>query len=317
MTIDIPEIDISPLFDKSDSTGFETVAKKLEAAYTKVGFAYIFGYPIDESLLKTFFETSREFFHLPEATKSNYPIAGSSGSGFAGISDAPFQASNLGRFEQTNQYESFRFKCLTGNDLNDFLQDDFQKENLWPDLYRAHLDSIHALVKSIFHCFNHIVQAFAVAFGLERHALDSLFEQTNIGMKAHYYPEHPDHLENDAYTLFPHTDFVFVTLLATDGNPGLEVQDDAGKWHQVPFKPNRLILNTGEVIERLTNDHFIATRHRVVTPPNVERLSMPVFLNPEADQIIEPLKHFIKPGEKSHYPPTRFGDIIKSYMRKK
>jgi isopenicillin N synthase-like dioxygenase len=87
-----------------------------------------------------------------------------------------------------------------------------------------------------------------------------------------------------------HTDINLITLLVAASAPGLEVQDNNGAWHRVPFEDNCLIINAGDMLELASGGLFKSTTHRVVNPDdsNSDRISIPLFIHPKSDTLLAP-----------------------------
>jgi isopenicillin N synthase-like dioxygenase len=100
-----------------------------------------------------------------------------------------------------------------------------------------------------------------------------------------------------------HVDSGFITLLAQDGVPGLEVEDRAGNWSGVPPTERTLVVNFGKLLERWTGGRVRATRHRV-TGSGTERYSIPFFYEPAVDAVIAPL------GLGQSFTPVTYGDHL-------
>jgi len=101
-------------------------------------------------------------------------------------------------------------------------------------------------------------------------------------LRGNFYPERPNDATDKDFGIAPHTDYGCLTLLATDGQPGLEVQILEGQWIPVAAEPGTFIVNFGEMLEMWTDKKIRATNHRVVGGTN-ERISIPLFFNPNYD----------------------------------
>jgi len=101
-----------------------------------------------------------------------------------------------------------------------------------------------------------------------------------------HYPPIGDGYEPGAVRAAAHEDINLITLLVTGSEPGLQAQDTAGNWHDVPCDAGMIAVNAGDMLKLASGGYFPATTHRVVNPPpehNVSRYSMPLFLHPRPD----------------------------------
>ena len=109
-----------------------------------------------------------------------------------------------------------------------------------------------------------------------------------------------------------HTDYGAITLLATDGVPGLEVRPrGAGDWVALDAPPGSFIVNLGDMLARWTNDHYVSTPHRVVAVGAGERISIPFFVNPDPETEVACVPSCVSQDEPCRYPPITAGDFLR------
>jgi isopenicillin N synthase-like dioxygenase len=95
-----------------------------------------------------------------------------------------------------------------------------------------------------------------------------------------------------------HTDYGLLTLLYQDDSGGLEVQHDTG-WLEAPPVPGSLVVNVGDMLERLTSGRYRSALHRVINRSGRPRLSMPFFFDPRFDAVLEPIPN-VSPVRARH-----------------
>ena len=109
--------------------------------------------------------------------------------------------------------------------------------------------------------------------------------------RALYYPAlaKADHQEG-AVRAAAHEDINHITLLVAASAPGLEVQDNQGKWHAVPHEENSIVVNVGDMLKLASKGLYKSTTHRVVNPSddNTDRISMPLFIHPRSNVLLAP-----------------------------
>ena len=108
-----------------------------------------------------------------------------------------------------------------------------------------------------------------------------------------------------------HTDYGVITLLATDGGPGLEVRRLDGSWSAVEAPRGAFVVNLGDMLARWTNDRYVSTPHRVVSTGGPERSSIPFFVNPDPDTIVSSIASCVTSDRSSRYEPIRAGDFLR------
>jgi isopenicillin N synthase-like dioxygenase len=102
------------------------------------------------------------------------------------------------------------------------------------------------------------------------------------------YPPHPES-DTSTWGVGEHTDYGLLTLLATEGTPGLEVNVQ-GQWHDAPSDPDLVICNLGDMLDRLTGGRYRSTPHRARNHAGHDRYSLPFFLDPGWDAAVEPME---------------------------
>ena len=132
-----------------------------------------------------------------------------------------------------------------------------------------------------------LLGAVAGAIGEDPDFFADKFAQPMALLRGNYYPPRPDWAGARDFGIAAHTDYGCLTLLATDGVPGLEALTRAGAWVPVTAKPGAFVINFGEMLEMWTNGRVKATLHRVVGT-RTERLSVPLFFNPSYDTNVAP-----------------------------
>ena len=105
-----------------------------------------------------------------------------------------------------------------------------------------------------------------------------------------YYPPLSGNEEAGAIRAAAHEDINLITLLPAATEPGLEAKDASGQWHKIQIDPHTLVINAGDMLQEVTDFHYISTSHRVVKPigekAGTDRLSLPLFVHPHAEDYL-------------------------------
>lgn len=133
-----------------------------------------------------------------------------------------------------------------------------------------------------------LLSGIARSIGEDPAYFDDRFDKPMALLRGNYYPARPHWAGEKDFGIAPHTDYGCLTLLATDGQPGLEVEMRDGSWLPVRAEPGEFVINFGEMLEMWTNGAVKATLHRVVGGPE-ERISVPLFFNPNYDTNVAPM----------------------------
>ena len=160
--------------------------------------------------------------------------------------------------------------------------------NLWPDRPLGFRPVLEAYCRDACAFSLDLLRALAGAIGQDRHYFDDKFDRPMALLRGNFYPARPDWAGEKDFGIAPHTDYGCLTLLATDGAPGLEVLDAAGAWIPVQAPVGDFVINFGEMLEMWTGGQVKATLHRVKGTPQ-ERLSVPLFFNPRFDANVAPI----------------------------
>jgi len=285
----------------TDRTGF---AAELGAACRGPGFFLLSHHTVPKDLRSRVFEMANAFFSLPESEKAKISILNTPhyrGWGKEGDESLDETSPLVDRKETFNiGYD------LPEDDPRVIAGEPFRGVNQWPDLpgFRdtllAYYDAALALGKDIH-------RAFALDLGLPEDHFGDAFDDPVAALRMLHYP--PGTGAKNEIGAGAHTDYGAVTLLMTDGEPGLQVRPRGGDWMDVPHVDDAYVVNIGDCLMRWTNDIYVSTPHRVL-PPKRQRRSVAMFVEANPDQIIRAL-----PGTGDpKYPPVRAADYLMSRL---
>ncbi|MXN16623.1 oxidoreductase [Pseudooceanicola sp. GBMRC 2024] len=296
----IPVVDISAFI--SGGTGAADVVRQIEAAATQSGFFLVTGHGVDPAVTKRLYDLAHDFFDEPQDWKATI---GRGRGVTGGIAFAPMKeealAGTLGMKTPGDLKESLNFGPLLAGDT-------------WPDrpegieaAFRAYFAEMETLAK-------HLRAIFCSAIGLAPDHFEPAFENHLSALRVINYPEQPEAPEPGQLRAGEHTDYGFMTILRSEASAGgLQVQRRDGVWLDAPNIEGAYVVNIGDAFMRWSNDEWVSTPHRVANPPSgfkgtARRQSIPFFLNPSAETMIECLPPFAGDGAK--YDPISFADYI-------
>lgn len=298
---EIPVIDIAPLADGT-ADARRAVGLRMREAVERIGFFYISNHGIDERLIEDVDAVARRFFAQPLERKLELePV--DRHRGYLKMGEARMHQRAL-----TDLKESFIWGLDVGNDDPDYLAGNRMiGPNRWPPsmpqmrpLLNAYLDAAHG-------CARRLLQALAVSLDAPADLFVRHFTKPiSRGALVHYPPQPPEAGEQQ-FGVAPHTDYGVITLLRQDSVGGLQVANRDREWVTAHPIPGTLVINSGDLLGRWTNDTFRSTPHRVVNSSGRERLSIAVFVDPEHDTPIVPVT---APGVAAKYPPVSCGEYI-------
>ncbi|WP_298862655.1 2OG-Fe(II) oxygenase family protein [uncultured Sulfitobacter sp.] len=274
----IPSIDLKAL-----QAGESAALKAMRDAATGVGFATVYNTALGAPRVREVIEMYRAFFKLPEADKQPYSMAGTGanrGWGAAGTEQVDPDAN-----PDYKQYFDSGVVLEAGDPRSAM---PVYAPNIWPAKPAAFEAVITGYYEEACGVAMSVLRGVAQSIGAPRDAFDSGFETPMALLRGNYYPQRPDWAGAKDFGIATHTDYGCLTLLATDGSPGLEVRKRGGGWIPVSAEPGTFVINFGEMMEVWTDGLVRATPHRVVGGVN-ERISVPLFFNPAHDTNVAPL----------------------------
>jgi isopenicillin N synthase-like dioxygenase len=132
-----------------------------------------------------------------------------------------------------------------------------------------------------------------------------------------HYPGEINESDDGNYGASAHSDYGILTLLATDGIPGLQICREKDRhpqlWEDVHHIDGALIINIGDLLERWTNCVFRSTLHRVVAVGK-ERYSVAFFLDPDPDLVVQCLESCCSEACPPRFPPIKSGDYLEERL---
>lgn len=303
--MNIPIIDISPFFDK-DSAGKQEVTKKVGYACEKIGFMIIVGHGVSESLVSRTSVVAQNFFALSHEEKLKVHMPGK-GRGYLPLETESLASSKFGKATPGDLKESFNIGAN-------------HAQNRWPDRPK-HMRSIWT---DYFHAMmglsTHIIRIFAVALGLPERFFDKMTDNPKAVLRATNYPPLQKVPGPEQFRAGPHTDYGTLTIISTNPETGLQVYTRSGQWIDVEPPSNSFIVNIGDLMMRWTNDKWISTLHRVITPSleqtGKRRQSLVFFHNPNPCALIKCLDCCCSPENPPKYLPVLAEEYLKEKSRR-
>ncbi|MEE9415947.1 MAG: 2-oxoglutarate and iron-dependent oxygenase domain-containing protein [Acidimicrobiales bacterium] len=263
-----------------DETDRNRFVEELGAAMREIGFAILVGHGIDQQLFDDANRWVEELFtqtSLEDKLKFRAERHGAVSEGYFPV----HQTSDI----HPDMVEGWVFGRRAFN-LDD--RPDFTSEDLWPlpDLeprFRRLVLAQSALILPV-------MRAILQSLGCDPLLFDSRLDRPNFGQRLNYYPALSDEDERSgAGRLLGHEDVDLFTLLPAPNVEGLQALHSSGKWVRVKAPAGSIVLNTGDYMQRLSNDFLPSTTHRVSPPQGVDQRKQPRFSFP--------LAAYLKPDE--------------------
>lgn len=297
---ELPVIDVSGLYS-DDLSDRKAVADELGKAAREVGFFYVVGHKVEETLRNGLVEQAKRFFSSPEDEKMDIYIGKSySHRGYVPEGEEVMVGGKRDRKEALDlgrEVPADDPRAASGNPMIG--------PNQWPDL-PGFREDVSAYYDAVFDLGRKLLHGFALALGKEEDFFDGFVTNPPSQLRMIHYPHDAEAV--DAQGIGSHTDYECFTLLLPTA-PGLEVMNGVGEWIDAPPVPGAYVVNIGDMMEIWTNGAFIATSHRV-RKVKEERYSFPLFFACDYDTVVEPLPELVAHGEAPKYEPLKAGEHL-------
>ena len=313
---EIPSLDLAD-FTQGNKDQKQAFVKKLGDAYQNIGFVAIKNHGLSPELQERLYSSIKAFFSLDDEKKSAYehPEIGYQ-RGYTGKGKEHAKGRNTGDLK-----EFFH----VGQELSSIPDTDPIKEeypdNIWPkeipDFAKSSIESYKTLEKA----GKAMLQAIAIHLELpEDYFEEKVAYGNSILRQIHYFPiEKPEEVPEDAVRAAEHGDINLITLLMGASADGLQVLRKDGKWIPITALPDQIVVNVGDMLERLTNNKLKSTIHRVVNPPkekmNSSRYSIPFFMHPRSEMDLSCLKNCVDESNPKDYPDITAGRFLEERLR--
>ncbi|SMY07870.1 isopenicillin N synthase family dioxygenase [Flavimaricola marinus] len=277
----IPSVNARDLLDRS-RPGHAEAASAVREGAMEIGFLTVHDTPISAHEVETVLDSYRAFFALPTDRKAEVDMARTKANRGWGASGSE-QVST----EANPDYKQVFDVGLALPEGDPLAELSCYAPNQWPDApaeFRATLEAYYAAATTF---ALDLLCAIAAAVGEDPAYFRTRFSRPMALLRGNYYPTRPAGAGAKDFGIATHTDYGCLTLLATDGTPGLEVRKRGGGWIPVSAEPGTFVINFGEMLEMWTEGRVRATPHRVVGGAD-ERLSVPLFFNPDHDANVAP-----------------------------
>jgi isopenicillin N synthase-like dioxygenase len=277
----------------------EEIADELGQSFAGSGFGVIRDHGIPADLIAEAEALSKEFFALPDAQKLRYQIAGTGGA--RGYTPFGTEKAKDAKLHDLKEFWHVGRELADGHPLAKFMA-----PNIWPEETPRFAEVFTQLYAAFDLAGARVLEAIALHLGLERDFFAATVKDGNSVMRLLRYPALQGEEAKGAIRAAAHGDINTITLLLGAEEAGLELLTSDGEWLAVAPDPGALVVNIGDMLERLTNGRLRSTTHRVVNPQgeaaNRARYSMPFFLHFRPDFVIETLPSCIDPKDPTAHP---------------
>ncbi|MES0176304.1 2-oxoglutarate and iron-dependent oxygenase domain-containing protein [Mesorhizobium sp. M0006] len=292
----LPVVDIAPLLDGSNK---QMVAKEIRWALSNTGFMYVKNHGIAQGFVDSVFNVSRRFFDLPTSQKMTLHIS---------KSDVALRGYIEPFGENTDPAKTKDLKeCFDFGPERSMLEGPFFGPNQWPSSLPEFRELTYGYHQKMVDLAKKILQGIALSLDLSESYFESLMRNPISIQRLLHYPPQSGYIGEEIIGIGAHTDYGNLTILAQDDVGGLQVMNRDGDWIEgIPIH-GTFVINIGDLIQRLTNDLYLANMHRVVNISGRERYSIPFFIDADFNAIIEALPSCVTDSNPPRYEPVTCG----------
>lgn len=310
---EIPSLDLADFYEGTEAQKQQFV-QALGTAYNNIGFVAIRRHFLTDDMQEKLYAAIKKYFALADDIKKKYErpdIAGQRG--YTGKGKEHAKGRNTGDLKEFYH---------VGQELS---AADLQQENYPPNVWPTEVPELEAVAVDVYRALEktgtYMLRALALYLDLPEHYFDDKIRHGNSILRPiHYYPiENPDAVPADAVRAAEHGDINLITLLMGASADGLQVLRRDGKWIPITALPDQLVVNVGDMLERLTNGKLKSTIHRVVNPPrarmNTPRYSIPFFMHPRSEMSLAALSNCIDAEHPKRWDDITAGEFLDQRLR--
>ena len=309
----IPCLDLGSYINGTEEQR-KTFSDELGRAFNDSGFVTITNHGVSQELIDQLYENIKAAFALTPEQKSQYEkpeLAGQRGYTSPGKETAKgAKTADLKEFWQIGQ------EVTDGDPIEEMYPDNVILKEV-PDFNSV----TGAIYKKLEENGKHLLRAIATYLGLETNYFDQHVHNGNSILRGiHYFPiENPEAIAPDAVRAGAHEDINLITLLIGASADGLEVLTRSNEWLPIKAHHSDIVVNVGDMLQRLTNNKLKSTTHRVVNPPvelmKTSRYSVPFFLHPRSDMDLTCLESCIDEAHPKAFSDMTAGEYLDERLR--
>ena len=309
----IPVIDLGPYLAGAAGAR-EHAAAELRVALTQIGFYFIVNHGVTPAQVRDIYRQAARFHAQPLEKKLAVKLDRHN-VGYLPMKGDTLRTSTVETITKANLNEAFFVARDLPDNHPDVLADRrFRSANRWPSDLPGFREAVTSYCDEMERLVQRLVPLYACALGLPAEYFDQPFNEPQYKLRMTHYP-HQEGPPDDEFGIAPHTDTSFLTLLAPNDVPGLSIRTQSGNWISAPAIPDAFVVNGGQLLQRWTNDVFLATPHRAVNRSGGERYALAFFCDSNIDWPIAAVPSCVGPERPPKYPTTYYTDYMIRYQQ--
>jgi isopenicillin N synthase-like dioxygenase len=309
----IPVIDLGPYLAGAPGA-IDRAADELRFALTEIGFYFIVNHGVPAAQIREVFRQAARFHAQPLQKKLAIKID-KHNVGYLPMRGDTLRTSVVATVTKPNLNEALFVARDLASDHPEVLADRrFRSANRWPSGLSGLREVVVDYCDTMERLAQKLVRLYARALDLPAGYFDLPFLEPQYKLRMTHYPHQADP-PDDEFGIAPHTDTSFLTLLAPNEVPGLSIRTQSGNWIDAPAIPGAYVVNGGQLLQRWTNDFFLATPHRAVNRSGGERYALAFFCDANIDWPVAAVPSCVGPDKPPKYPTTNYTDYMIAYQK--
>jgi isopenicillin N synthase-like dioxygenase len=279
-------------------------ATEFEAGLKETGFIILEGHGVNTHLIEKNYELWEKFFTLDTEIKQQYEGVEGGARGYTGFGKEHAKNRSVGDLKE---FFHVGQELPVGHPLSS----DYAA-NVWPEEVAELRQYALNFYRELERVARNMLEALAIQMDLRPRFFADMIQDGNSILRAIHYPPLDDSMDKGAIRAGEHEDINLITLLVESTASGLELLTREGEWVPVKAEKGQIIVDAGDMLSRITNEVIPATTHRVVNPEgeNTSRYSMPFFVHPYPNSLLETIPSCITEDNPEKYPPITAGDFL-------
>jgi len=283
----------------------EEVVRQMGRACEDIGFLSIVNHQVPKEVMDNMWRATWEYFDLPVEEKKKIAMTEEYPYGYCGFAEENLSAGYSNEDSPPDPKE-----CFAIGPHNPLAQ---MPPIQWPTKPTQFKPAWQAYWTHMELLSDRILSLLALALQLPPNWFEDKVLRHRSALRALSYPDQHPAPPAGQIRAGQHTDYGTITILKQDNVGGLQVRRDRGSdpWVDVPYMPDAFVVNLGDLMPRWTNDKWVSTLHRVVTPAvNRRRQSVAFFHNIDHDHLVECIPTCCGPNNPPKYKPILFWDHL-------
>jgi isopenicillin N synthase-like dioxygenase len=271
------------------------------------GFIILKDHIIEQNKINRAYELVQDFFHLPLEIKMKYKMDNGGQRGYT-----PFKTEHA----KDNKNPDLKEFWHVGRELAASSQYmGIYPENIWPSEVTEFEKTFKDLYQAMDMTSVILLEAIGRALDVPENFFKEMVADGNSIIRTIHYPPTKGEDTKNSIRSAAHEDINLITMLVGATDSGLQLQERDGTWLDVNSKPGEIVVDTGDMMSRLTNDILPSTTHRVINPTSDSsaRFSMPFFVHPHSKAMLSCLPSCVGAGAK--YADITAGDFLTQRLK--